>query len=257
MTGIQKKTLIVVIIIVGLIALVASCKHPENEHRQMVHEQELQEYGQEFTRQYLEGVQIMSELDYDHPDKEKVDKAVGAFVSWLPMIRQNDAYDDIFSEAIKNTKPPYTDDETNVLYSAACALKELEYYDDDIHRALSGESMLRYYVEEIPNNYQGVCKEKIVPFRQKVLDYYESVIRPIKEKPVARTPAPVREHTGPGHYDENGYWETEDYDYIDEYDHDGYMDEVFEDNANDYKAEKKSASDIRRHTGGGIRRWRD
>ncbi len=257
MTRAQKKTLIVVVIIAVLIALAVSCKRAEDERQQRYHDQQIQEYGERFTQEYLEGVQIMSEMDYDHPDKEKLDKAAGAFVMWIPTGFQDEAYDDIFSEAIRKTKPPYTIYETNVLYSTACALGELQFYDNDIHRALSADSMLKHYVEEIPENYQGVCKEKIVPFRQKIMDYYENVIRPIKEKPVVRTPAPVRQHTGPGHYDENGYWETEDYDYIDEYDHDGYMDEVFEDNANDYKAPQKSSSNIRRYSGGGTRRWRD
>ena len=257
MTRAQKKTLIVVIIIVALIALAVSCKRAEDERQQRYHDQQIQEIGERLTQEYLEGVQIMSELDYDHPDKEKLKQAGKDFIQWLPMFRHDDTYNDIYSEAIKKTKPPYEDYETEALHNMVDALERLAYYNNDLQKTVSLDSSFLYYLKEIPENYSGVCKEKIVPFRQKAMDYYANVVLPAKEKPVKRTPAPVRQHTGPGHYDENGYWETEDYDYIDEYDHDGYMDEVFEDNANDYKAPKKSSSSSQRHTGGGTRRWRD
>lgn len=257
MTGAQKKALIVAIIIVALIALVVSCKRAEDEKQQRFHEQQIQEYGERFTQEYLEGVQIISELDYDHPDKDKLKRARKDLIQWLPMFRNDPEHNDTYSEAIKKTKPPYADYETDALYNMACALERLAYYNNDLQKTVSLDSSFIYYLKEIPENYSGVCKEKIVPFRQKAMDYYENVVLPAKEKPVKRTPAPVRQPTGPGHYDENGYWVTEDYDYIDEYDHDGYMDEVFEDNANDYKEPKKSSSVIQRHTGGGTRRWRD
>ncbi len=256
MTGAQKKILVVVLVVVAIIALVVSCKRAEDERQQKLHDQRVQEFSEQFTQQYLEGVQIMSEMDYDNPDKDKLKQATSDFIMWVPAVRHDDDTD-IYSEAIRKTKLPYKDYETNALYNTVCALKQMDYYNNDFQKTASLNDLFISYVKDIPENYSGVCKEKILPFRQKVMDYYENVVKPAKEKPVVRTPAPVRQHTGPGHYDENGYWETEDYDYIDEYDHDGYMDEVFEDNANDYKAPQKSSSGSHRHTGGDTRRWRD
>lgn len=252
--------------------IVALLNHQEEMARIRL-ERERQEFFQRREDSYNEGLQILTEMDFQYPDKEKAMQASLDFVNFARDIADYEEHQD-WSYQVKREHP-----HGRVLYNTAAALGELAkvqgYYPkfdrfQCLERGLMSDSyLLRSYVESIPADYNGPLAEKILAFRQEVMDYYTSVVLPKKNKPVVVKPVPYKEPEGPGYYDKDGYWQTKNYDeddyiddyeeddYIDDYDHDGYLDEVYEDNAGDGYHHKERSSGIPRHSGGGTRRWRD
>lgn len=227
-------------------------------------EKERQEFFQHREDSYNEGLQILTEMDFQYPDKEKAMQASLDFVNFARDIADYEEHQD-WSYQVKREHP-----HGGVLYNTTAALGELAkvqgYYPQFdrfqcLERGLMSDSyLLRSYVESIPVDYNGPLAEKILAFRQEVMDYYNNVVVPKKNKPVVVKPVPYKEPEGQGYYDKDGYWQTKSYDeddYIDDYDHDGYLDEVYEDNAGDNYHHKERSSGIPRHSGGGTRRWRD
>lgn len=142
--------------------------------------QEQQDYIARASQEYKEGIAIFQEMDFSNPDKEKAEKAIMAFVAGTDSSMEFRNRRDC-SSALSSSCP-----NAQELYYMAHCLKIIGEWGS-IEKGLTiKDSMLRYYADLIPENYNGTLKEKVLPLRNQIIDIDENVVKPEKEAKKAR-----------------------------------------------------------------------
>ena len=138
-------------------------------------QQARQDFIARACQSYQEGIAIFQEMDFSNPDKVKADEASSAFFAGTDKNMEFSDRRDCGTEI--NRSCPNAQE----LYYAAHCLEIIGEWGS-IEKGLTiKDSMLRYYADLIPENYNGLFKEKVLPLRNQIIDIDENVVKPLKE----------------------------------------------------------------------------
>ena len=121
-------------------------------------------------REYNEGLQQIQEIDFEHPDKAKTRGLSSNFALATYVNFMNKSF---FDKTAKYEQMVAACPNANELYSISVCLEKIA------EAGSLEEALLRYdsvYIQAIliPENYDGILKDKILPLRNHIVEVYEN-----------------------------------------------------------------------------------
>ncbi|MCR5757000.1 MAG: hypothetical protein K6F95_03735 [Selenomonas sp.] len=119
------------------------------------------------TRRYDEAVDLLQELDFNHPDREKAEQAVRLL---------QDFQDEQLVDNLDGSCP-----DAGVLLAYAEAMNQIATYRGHLtNRDVAGDRKLLSIVQDMPASYKGKLAEKIVPLRRLIISMNEAAAKEAK-----------------------------------------------------------------------------
>ncbi len=119
------------------------------------------------TRRYEQAVEILVQLDFNHPDREKSEEAVRLL---------QDFADDDMAAQLEGACP-----DAQMLLAYAEAMNQVALYRGHItNKDVAADRKLLSLVQDMPEGYQGRLAEKILPFQRLIVAMNQEAEREAK-----------------------------------------------------------------------------
>lgn len=143
-------------------------KHLDYESRK--DDEGFADYLKVCQREYNEGLQQIQEIDFEHPDKAKMRGLSSNFASATYVNFMNKSF---FDKTAKYEQMVAACPNANELYSISVCLEKIAEASSLEEALLRDDSVYKQAIK-IPENYDGILKDKILTLRNHIVEVYEN-----------------------------------------------------------------------------------